>query len=452
MPSNKLHSSSSFTTTAETMATRDSFASSGERRNSSGDAGYVSARSADALLSDFRATTLQPQCLVYLNELLDELLSTILQRSMGLATDKLKTQAINFIIPPPLGRDAVGEAELELLSWMDSADGRQSKGIQEVRYVSTSEEEEDGATVWPWREAWELMRVMTQSYSTLGDRPPSDSLEKSFVAALKAQGGDVRPGIIDPAALYLTAILEHIAEYILSSLSRVMGHEQGLSQAGPKELHSALCEDEALYGMVKGMKIKTIIERAIQTPRKTSNHPSITHSSSHSSKNSHSSSSNNHNNPSSFPSSYSLSSVANNTNASHSASSRPSTLYSNNQPPEFGTNSSNGGAGGGFRSSLDSYSSNGPISPPPTNSSKHSFSLGRKSTSSSHRHGAGNGVIETRSSGQTYDAGGEEMMDEDEKDEDEREFDDFLRGGKTVKLSLTPQSLKASEVDRESGR
>jgi len=46
----------------------------------------------------------------------------------------------------------------------------------------------------------------------------------------------------------------HVAEYILSSLSRVMGHEQGLSQAGPKELHSALCEDEALYGMVKGMK------------------------------------------------------------------------------------------------------------------------------------------------------------------------------------------------------
>ena len=50
---------------------------------------------------------------------------------------------------------------------MDSADGRQSKGIKEVRYVSSSSEEEveESGTVWPWREAWELMRVMTQSYS-----------------------------------------------------------------------------------------------------------------------------------------------------------------------------------------------------------------------------------------------------------------------------------------------
>jgi len=48
---------------------------------------------------------------------------------------------------------------------MDSADGRLSKGIKEVRYVSSSSEEEESGTVWPWREAWELMRVMTQSYS-----------------------------------------------------------------------------------------------------------------------------------------------------------------------------------------------------------------------------------------------------------------------------------------------
>lgn len=54
-------------------------------------------------------------------------------------------------------------------------------------------------------------------------------------------------------------------------------------------------------------------------------------------------------------------------------------------------------------------------------------------------------MIETRNSSQTYHEGGEEIMDR-EVDEEEREFDDFLRGGKTVKLSLTPMSLKASEV------
>lgn len=34
----------------------------------------------------------------------------------------------------------------------------------------------------------------------------------------------------------------------------------------------------------------------------------------------------------------------------------------------------------------------------------------------------------------------------DERAEEERDFDDFLRGGKTMKLSLTPQSLKSNEV------
>jgi hypothetical protein len=142
--------------------------------------------SADALLSDHRATTLQPQCLNYVNDLLDELLSNIIKRSLGLATgkcrvlfrlslparadqvsllispDKLKTNAISIIIPPPLGRDAVGEAELELLSWLDSEEGRVWRGIKETQYVASNTE--DGQ-VWPWKAAWELMRVMTQSYS-----------------------------------------------------------------------------------------------------------------------------------------------------------------------------------------------------------------------------------------------------------------------------------------------
>lgn len=102
-----------------------------------------------------------------------------------MCTDKLKTQAISTIIPPPLGRDAVGEAELELLSWLDSDEGRMSRGIKEVRYVATQQEADQGQ-VWPWREAWELMRVMTQSYS----------VSQPFEHQAQRRGGEPHGGVV----------------------------------------------------------------------------------------------------------------------------------------------------------------------------------------------------------------------------------------------------------------
>lgn len=56
------------------------------------------------------------------------------------------------------------------------------------------------------------------------------------------------------ALLMCDLFCRHVAEYTLGSLSRVMTTEQGTTVAGPKELYSALCEDEALYGMVKKMQ------------------------------------------------------------------------------------------------------------------------------------------------------------------------------------------------------
>jgi hypothetical protein len=220
--------------------------------------------------------------------------------------------------------------------------------------------------------------------------------------------------------------------------------------AGPKELYSALCEDEALYGMVKGMQsesvsymsfdtpepaadlvclfcrlsVKLVIERAMQVSRKTaSSHSGST------TKRTHAVSP-------SFASNYSVASAASeSTRAPGMNGSTTRTI-----PHDFAASQPSSAE---FRSSLDS--SNGPISPPPTQAAKQSFSLGRKSTSSSRY--AGNGVPgegparENKSSMQSYE---EEL--EDERAEEEREFDDFLRGGKTMKLSLTPHSLKSYEV------
>lgn len=76
-------------------------------------------------------------------------------------------------LPHPLSHEAISEAELELRSWSLSPVGESWKGVEEkpwtggIRREQSVQEKEmdenDGE--WCWREAWELMRVMTQSYS-----------------------------------------------------------------------------------------------------------------------------------------------------------------------------------------------------------------------------------------------------------------------------------------------
>ncbi|CED84545.1 hypothetical protein [Phaffia rhodozyma] len=227
-------------------------------RRPSADAGYVSARSADALLSDIRPTSLGPQALMFLNELLDELLGTILRRSHGLSTERIKTLAVPYIIPLPLSRESISEAELELLSWTESEEGRAWQGTKEKVYAS--DDVDDVEQRWPLKEAWDLMRAITQTYSTFGDKQKNDRSIAAFIKAMESKGGDTREGIVEPAALYLTAIIEYIAEDVLASLSRVMVNDPMLSQASPKELYAALSHNEVLYEMMKRLKIKKTIE------------------------------------------------------------------------------------------------------------------------------------------------------------------------------------------------
>jgi hypothetical protein len=74
---------------------------------------YLSARSADVILSEIRPTRLKPDALQSINGLLDELLQLIVQTSNSLAPAKLKDGLLK-LLPTPLGKEAILEAELEL--------------------------------------------------------------------------------------------------------------------------------------------------------------------------------------------------------------------------------------------------------------------------------------------------------------------------------------------------
>ena len=79
---------------------------------------YISAHSADIILSDIRSLKFKSDALSGLNAILDEFLRLVITTAHSLSTDKLKTSLVR-ILPTPLGKDALLEAELELRAYRE---------------------------------------------------------------------------------------------------------------------------------------------------------------------------------------------------------------------------------------------------------------------------------------------------------------------------------------------
>jgi hypothetical protein len=77
---------------------------------------YISARSAEAILSDFRPLKLQTDTLNFLNLFLDDILANIITSSRSILTDRLKTGLLKTI-STTIGKDALLEAEMELRAY-----------------------------------------------------------------------------------------------------------------------------------------------------------------------------------------------------------------------------------------------------------------------------------------------------------------------------------------------
>jgi hypothetical protein len=77
---------------------------------------YISAHSAETILSDFRPLKLQADALSFLNLLLDDILANIITSSRSILTDRLKTGLLKTV-PTMIGKDALLEAEMELRAY-----------------------------------------------------------------------------------------------------------------------------------------------------------------------------------------------------------------------------------------------------------------------------------------------------------------------------------------------
>ncbi|KAG6885476.1 hypothetical protein C0993_001341 [Termitomyces sp. T159_Od127] len=157
---------------------------------------YISAYSADVILSEIRPTKLKVEALHSINVFLDEFLFTMLKKSGSLRTDNLRASLLS-LLPTTLGKEALLEAEVELRAYWDRTTAFDSSAL------------EDDSTVFHLQWTFELLRLKCGAYSTLNECDEDTAAEKCTNDRISAAGGmPPKDALIVPAALYLTAILE----------------------------------------------------------------------------------------------------------------------------------------------------------------------------------------------------------------------------------------------------
>lgn len=110
---------------------------------------YLSARSADVILSEVRPTRIKTEALRSVNVLLDELLWLILSYARSFSPDRLRTGLLK-VLPTALGKDALLEAEFELRAYIE-------------RHSPASPLPTDEATIkiFPLQQAFEVTSVLS---------------------------------------------------------------------------------------------------------------------------------------------------------------------------------------------------------------------------------------------------------------------------------------------------
>ncbi|KZV65668.1 hypothetical protein PENSPDRAFT_655546 [Peniophora sp. CONT] len=213
---------------------------------------FISAHSADVILSDIRPVKLAQDALASLNAVLDEILTSVILTARSLSTDRLKASLLR-ILTTSLGKEALLEAELELRAYWER-----------TKATPPSAGDTDRLNV-HW--AVELLRLKCVAYSTMNDTDEDAQAERKL--ADRMGNGDLgcSPALVAPAALYMTAILECLCEHILSNVGRVATRDSSRTVASVTDLFTALCEDDAMYALFKSLHIYDQISMLSKAPK-----------------------------------------------------------------------------------------------------------------------------------------------------------------------------------------
>ncbi|CAG8639109.1 1416_t:CDS:2 [Funneliformis caledonium] len=203
---------------------------------------YISQRAANAIIADVAPYRISSEALLAINNLLDEFLYFLVDSARSLDLVKIKL-AIGQVLPTSLGKNAVQEAELELKTYVESGNSDHTK------------EKTIEITPFPLQKVFEQFRLRCQFFSTLGERGADDRDRDTVPDLYSSEGIHIAPSL----AIYLTAVLEYVGEYILILVAKA-SEKQGVEVARAQEVYSALSEDLQIFPLFRRTNLKEQME------------------------------------------------------------------------------------------------------------------------------------------------------------------------------------------------
>lgn len=160
------------------------------------------------------------------------------------------------LLPSTLGKNAIVEAELEVKTFTET----ESIDYELYERMRNLGEEGDGSK-FPLEEAVPLLREKCFEYCTLADKDDQLYLQNSI--RKKARNEAEMKVIISPiVAIYVTTVMEHIAEYLLTAVAMTAEHEE-TDYVRVKEVFLALIDDIQLGDVFNRMDLRDKMEVSI---------------------------------------------------------------------------------------------------------------------------------------------------------------------------------------------
>ncbi|KAK4513670.1 ATP-binding cassette transporter snq2 [Mucor velutinosus] len=209
---------------------------------------YICQRAANAIISEIGPFRVSTDALQAINQFLDEFIVLLLTCSLSLDLSQIKSVVVS-LLPSTLGKNAIVEAELEVKTFTET-ESIDYDLYERMRNLSEKD--------FPLNEAVPLLREKCFEFCTLADKDDQLYLQKSI--RHKRNEANMKVIISPIVAIYVTTVMEHIAEYLLTAVAMTAEHED-TDYVRVKEVFLALIDDIQLGDVFHRMDLKDKMEK-----------------------------------------------------------------------------------------------------------------------------------------------------------------------------------------------
>ncbi|KAL9539901.1 hypothetical protein MBANPS3_009998 [Mucor bainieri] len=209
---------------------------------------YICQRAANAIISEIGPFRVSTDALQAINQFLDEFIVLLLTCSLSLDLSHIKAVVVS-LLPSTLGKNAIVEAELEVKTFTET---------ESIDYDLYERMRNLAEKDFPLNEAVPLLREKCFEFCTLADKDDQLYLQKSI--RHKRNEADMKVVISPIVAIYVTTVMEHIAEYLLTAVAMTAEHED-TDYVRVKEVFLALIDDIQLGDVFHRMDLKDKMEK-----------------------------------------------------------------------------------------------------------------------------------------------------------------------------------------------